>query len=60
LAIGAMGLLRNGFNGMSVFIIIDQRVALIVAFAMGGGIAYYSKSCLLEFFESRIILSIVF
>jgi len=55
-----MGLLRNGFNGMSVFIIIDQRVALIVAFAMGGGIAYYSKSCLLEFFESRIILSIVF
>lgn len=33
---------------------------LIVAFAMGGGIGYYLKRCLLEFFETRIILLITF
>jgi hypothetical protein len=45
---------------MSVFIMIDQRVALIVVRAMRGGIGYYLKSCLLEFFETIIILLIVF
>jgi hypothetical protein len=33
---------------------------LIVAFAIGGGIGYYLKGCLLEFFETRIILLITF
>jgi hypothetical protein len=40
--------------------IFELGLPLIVVRTVGGGIGYYLKSCLLEFFETRIILLINF